>query len=291
MINFVSLINLESDIQQIIENSDDLKKIVNNPYDIQLWNRSDNLTFKIIGKATIIAKVGLTGWAKHEFETLTLLARKNYAVPKPIKYIQLEKHLDEKWNFGNMNREVGVLFYFPLNGKNLKQNLTHFNIFNGLNFLKKIHEDISLRSEIIKDYQKVEVNRGLGYIERIFKGDLEEDLVEMIGKYQDYEIDFCFIHGGPRLEHFIVNDSKIWMIDFESACMGDRFKDLGIFFIELALNGFEKPEFIQAYFQRDLRRNEEERLKFFELRALLVKMAFEPRQDILNRIKEAICDN
>ncbi len=78
------------------------------------------------------------------------------------------------------------------------------------------------------------------------------------------------------------------MIDFEGTCLGDRFKDLGIYFTELLLHDFNKEEFIKAYFGRKLNENENARLKFFELRALIVKYNFEPSQAVLKHINELI---
>ncbi len=197
----------KSDIQKIIENSNELMSFTKNDYEIQVFSKSVNSNFKILGNSNIIAKVGYTGWGKYEFDTLKLLSSKNYNVPKPIIYISLQKGLNDYWSFGDIKREVGVLFYLLVEGKNLKQDLTKINILNGLNFLKRIHEDRSLTGLTIKDYQKVEVDRGLNYTKKLFKGDFSKNIQNKIQKYQDYEINYCFIHGGPRLEHFIVKDN------------------------------------------------------------------------------------
>jgi hypothetical protein len=42
------------------------------------------------------------------------------------------------------------------------------------------------------------------------------------------------------------------------------------------------------YFKRNLRKEEEARLKFFELRTLLVKMKYEPSEHILKSIQQLI---
>lgn len=276
------------EIQKIVENSEELMGYLEKPFKVQLFHQSDNVVFKLVGKTEIIAKVGLTGWAKYEFETLQQLSRKNYDVVSPITYVSLQKQLDEDWSFGNLNREVGILFYFPLEGKNLKQEITQVNILNGLNFLKRLHEDKSLNNRIIENYQKVEVERGLRYIKKLFNGEFADQLRVLMRRYQNVEIDHCFIHGGPRLEHFIINDNKIWMIDFEGACIGDRFKDLGIFFTELLSHDIKKDDLIEAYFQRSLRKEEKVRLEFFELRALLVKLYFEQSKHFKNHIEKLI---
>ncbi|NVM52760.1 MAG: phosphotransferase [Candidatus Helarchaeota archaeon] len=284
----MNLIVSESDIRRSIRKSDKLLSYLNEPFKIQLFNESDNLVFKIAGKNDILAKVGLTGWGKYEYETLKKLSSKNYNVPKPITYIPLQQEMDNDWSFGRMDRELGILFYLQLEGKNLKQQLTKINILKGVNFLKKLHEDKSLINGIIKDYQKIEVDRGLRYIKKLFEGELVDNLEKDISQYQNYEIDYCFIHGGPRLEHFIIKDDQIWMIDFEGACIGDRFKDLGIFCTELLLNDIDKEDLIKAYFKRGLSKEEKDRLKFFELRALMVKMRFKPSQKILENIQRLV---
>jgi len=204
----------ESDIQSIVEKSDEIMNIINKPTEIRLINESDNKVFKIEGKKPIFAKLGLTGWGKVEFQTLIILKEKKYNVPMPITYLPVQDVLNEKSDYGNFKREVGILFYFPLEGQVLEQHLTKINIRNALNFLKKLHEDKSLINEGNINYQDVEVKRGLKYIQKLFKGELAERLQSIMIKYQDIKIDSCFIHGGPRLEHFIFKNNQMGMIDF-----------------------------------------------------------------------------
>lgn len=278
----------EVDIKRMVENSEELKRYLHKSFKIQILSESNNVVFKILGKNNLVAKVGYTGYGKNEYNTLKILSSKNYNVPNPIAYIPVHKELANDWSYGDINRELGVLFFLLLEGKNLKQDLTKINIIRGLNFLKNLHEDRSLTVGKIKDYQQVEVERGLKYTKKLLNGELSKSIQKIIKKYRNYEIDYRFIHGGPRLEHFIVKDNKIWMIDFEGACLGDRFKDLGIYFTEIILHNFNKSELIKAYFDRKLNDDEVERLMFFELRALLVKMNFEPSPEVLKHIKELV---
>ncbi|MHA1264796.1 MAG: phosphotransferase family protein [Candidatus Helarchaeota archaeon] len=278
----------ESVIQRIIEEVEVLNQYLQKPYAIQLYNRSDNLTYKITGKKDIIAKVGMTGWGKYEYNTLKKLFQKGYNVPQPITYVTLQDAPVEGWDFGSMKREIGILFQFLIDGKNLKRNLNKVNILKGLNFLKRLHADRSLKNERITNYQKIEVERGFKYINKLFNGRIVEQLKKRLERYENLNIDYCFIHGGPRLEHFILKDDQIWMVDFESACIGDRFKDLGIYFTELLLNNYNEEELILAYFNRDLNENEKARLEFFKLRALLVKMNFTPSQFIYKELEKTL---
>jgi len=283
----------EIDIKNLIQKSAELMEIIHEPFIIQLLDNKTNKVFKVFSKTTnennIIAKVGLTGWGMSEFKALKTLWEKKFEVPKPITYIRLHEELNSDWNFGNLYREIGVLFSYALKGQNLKQELTKINIYNALNFLKKLHEDKSLINEIINNYQKIEVERSINYAQKILEGKLANYLEEILNQYQDLEIDYCFIHGGPRLEHFIIQNNQIWMIDFEGACAGDRFKDLGIFFTELFFeNGINEVELIRFYFRRELKKEENLRLLFFKLRALLVKMNFEPSENSLKQIKRLV---
>ena len=278
----------ESDIQSIVEKSDEIMNIINKPTEIRLINESDNKVFKIEGKKPIFAKLGLTGWGKVEFQTLIMLKEKKYNVPMPITYLPVQDVLNEKSDYGNFKREVGILFYFPLEGQVLEQHLTKINIRNALNFLKKLHEDKSLINEGNINYQDVEVKRGLKYIQKLFKGELAERLQSIMIKYQDIKIDSCFIHGGPRLEHFIFKNNQMGMIDFEGACTGDPFKDLGIFFTELLFHNISEEELIKIYFNRKLSEEEKLRLQFFKLRTFLVKKKFNPSQDVIGFIKKLI---
>ncbi|MFX1296623.1 MAG: phosphotransferase family protein [Promethearchaeota archaeon] len=275
-------------IQKIIEKTGELMKLFHDPFQIQLINDSNNKVFKVKGNIEVIAKVGLAGWGKDEFRTLKKLLLKGYNVPKPITFISFQKELDDDLYFGNLDREVGILFYFPLKGENLEQHLTYINIRNALNFLKKLHKDKSLINGNIKKYQQVEVKRGLHYVQKLLKGELAEKIQEVMKEYQDLEISSCFIHGGPRLEHFIIKDGQMGMIDFEGACIGDPFKDLGIFFTELLFYKVNKEELIKNYFNRNLGKEEKKRLQFFELRALLVKKKFDPSKNILDYIRMLI---
>ncbi len=279
---------IEYQIREIIENTDLLLEIIGKPTKIKLINESDNIIFKLEGNKVVFAKIGLAGWEKYEYEVIQQLYSKKYVVPEAISYVPLLETSQKDLNFGNLKREVGILFYFPLEGTNLKQNLTKINIRNALNFLKKLHEDKSLKIGLIDNYQKVEVDRGLKYIKKLFKGKMAEKLQELMKNYEKLKIDFCCIHGGPRLEHFIFNNNQMGMIDFEGACMGDPFKDLGIFFIELLSTGTNKEELTKHYFNRNLSTEERIRLRFFELRALLVKKFFEPNKEILDDIKKVI---
>ena len=276
------------DLQMIIKNSDELMQYLHEPLDIQLISDTDNKIFKIKGDQEIFAKVCLRGWGNYEFETLKKLSLQNYNVPNPIIYISLHEDLDEKWAFGNLVREVGILFYTALEGQRLDQQLTKINITKALNFLKGLHENKSLVDNRIDDYQKIEVERGLRYLESFSQEEFIDQIKSAIEEYKEIEVDFCFIHGGPRLEHFILKGNQIGMIDFEGACIGDLFKDLGIFFTDLLLYPVNINDLIKMYFKRNLRKEEEARLKFFELRTLLVKMKYEPSEHILKSIKQLI---
>lgn len=276
------------DIRRLIEKSEELTQYLREPYDIQLVYDGDNKLFKISGNKPVMAKVSLRGWGKYEFETLKKLSSQNYNVPKPITYVTLQEDLDKKWAFGNLEREVGILFFTALEGQRLDQQLTKINIRKALNFLKKLHENKSLVSKVIDNYQKVEIERGTMYLQSLFQGEFAEQVKSAIEEYKDLEVDFCFIHGGPRLEHFIIKENQIWMTDFEGACTGDRFKDLGIFFTDLLFHPIKINELGKQYFNRDLKEEEKARLKFFELRTLLIKMKNEPSELVLKNIQELI---
>lgn len=273
------------DIQKIIKKSEELSRYLREPYDIQLFYEGDNKVFKIKGNRDVMAKVSLRGWGKYEFDALQKLSQQNYNVPKPITYVTIQNNLDEKWAFGNLEREQGVLFYSALEGQRLDQQLTKINIRKALNFLKGLHENKSLVDRVIDDYQKIEINRGLIYLQSLFQGAIADQVKSALDEYRDLEVDFCFIHGGPRLEHFIINKGQIWMMDFEGACVGDRFKDLGIFFTDLRFQSVKVNELINMYFKRDLTKEEKIRLKFFELRTLLVKMKNDPSELVLKNIQ------
>ena len=276
------------DIRLIIEKSEELMHYLREPYDIQLIYDGDNKLFKINGNKPVMAKVCLRGWGKYEFETLKKLSSQNYNVPKPITYITLQEDLDKKWAFGNLEREVGILFFTALEGQRLDRQLTKINIRKALNFLKGLHENKSLIDRVIDDYQRIEIERGLTYLRGLFQGEFADQIKSAIEEYRDLEVDFCFIHGGPRLEHFIIKENQIWMTDFEGACTGDRFKDLGIFFTDLLIHSMTINEFIKLYFKRDLTKEEKTRLKFFELRTLLIKMKNEPSELVLKSIQRLI---
>lgn len=283
-----NLVGESLDLRMIIEKSDGLMQYLHKPFDIQLISDADNKVFKIKGDQEIIAKVCLRGWGGYEFETLKKLSLQNYNVPNPIIYISLQEDLDEKWAFGNLPREVGILFYTALEGQPLDQQLTKINITKALNFLKGLHENKSLVDNIVDDYQKIEIARGLRYLESFAQEELVDQMRSALEEYENVEVDFCFIHGGPRLEHFILKENQIGMIDFEGACIGDRFKDLGIFFTDLLFSPFQQNELIKMYFKRNLSAEETARLKFFELRTLLVKMKYDPSEDVLKRIQQLI---
>ncbi len=274
------------DIRKIIENSEELENLLREPFQIELIKSSDNLIFKLKGGSQIHAKVGLTGWGRYEFETLKVLSTKKYCVPMPISFKLLQETANINMKYGRLKREVGVLFYFPIEGEGLDKHLTKINIGKALTFLKKLHEDKSLIDGIIQHYQEIEVGRGLEYIKKLFKGKLAEKIQDVMIKYKDVAIDSSFIHGGPRLEHFIIDNDRIGMIDFEGACIGDPFKDLGIFFTELLFYGVKTEDLIKDYFGRALNEQERIRLNFFKLRALLVKKNFEPSLNVLDKIED-----
>jgi len=276
------------DIRLLIEKSEELTHYLREPYDIQLIYDGDNKLFKINGNKPVMAKVCLRGWGKYEFETLKKLSTQNYNVPKPITYVTIQEDLDEKWAFGNLAREVGILFFTALEGQRLDQQLTKINIGKALNFLKRLHDNKSLVDRAIDDYQRIEIERGLLYLRSLFQGEFADQIKSAFEEYRDLEVDFCFIHGGPRLEHFIIKENQMWMTDFEGACTGDRFKDLGIFFTDLLVQSVKVNELIKLYFKRDLTKEEKTRLKFFELRTLLIKMKNEPSELVLKGIQGLI---
>jgi len=276
------------DLQGIIKKYDELIQYLHEPFDVQLISDADNKIFKIKGEQEIIAKISLRGWGSYEFETLQKLSFQNYNVPKPIIYVPLHQDLDEKWAFGNLVREVGILFYIALEGLPLDQQLTKINITKALKFLKGLHGNKSLVDNKIEDYQKIEVERGLKYLETFSQEEFVNQIKSVLEEYKEMEVDFCFIHGGPRLEHFILKENQIGMIDFEGACIGDYFKDLGIFFTDLLFYPINIPNLIKMYFKRNLRKEEKARLKFFELRTLLVKMQYAPSENVLKSIQQLI---
>ncbi|MHA1132100.1 MAG: phosphotransferase family protein, partial [Candidatus Helarchaeota archaeon] len=280
------LIGDKIDLRKIIENSKELENLLQEPIEIDLIKESANLIFRVKGGKEINAKLELTGWGKYEFQTLKMLKNKGYNVPEPISFIPLQEQLNANMNFGELEREVGILFYYPIEGKGLEKDLRKINIRNALSFLKKLHEDKSLVDGDIQNYQEIEVGRGLKYIKRLFEGKLAEEIREVMKKYRNIKINSCFIHGGPRLEHFIINNDRIGMIDFEGACIGDPFKDLGIFLTELLCYNEKTDGLIKYYFKRELNDQEKFRLKFFKLRALLVKKNFEPSLKVLDYIEE-----
>ena len=283
-----SLMGENLDLRMMIKKSDELMRYLHEPFDIQLISDTDNKIFKIKGDQEIIAKVCLRGCGSYEFETLKKLSLQTYNVPKPIIYLSLHNDLDEKWAFGNLAREVGILFFTALEGQRLDQHLTKINITKALNFLKGLHENRSLIDNRIDDYQKTEVERGLIYLESLTQEELVNQIKLIFEEYKELEVDFCFIHGGPRLEHFILQNNQIGMIDFEGACIGDLFKDLGIFFTDLLFYHIKIDDLIKIYFKRNLTKEEKARLKFFELRTLLVKMKYEPSEDVLKSIQQLI---
>ena len=56
--------------------------------------------------------------------------------------------------------------------------------------------------------------------------------------------------------------------------MGDPFKDIVYFFIDLLMNQIYSKEFLNIYFDNKLTSNEIKRLNFFTIRQLLIKVKY-----------------
>ncbi|MHA1270989.1 MAG: phosphotransferase [Candidatus Helarchaeota archaeon] len=268
-------------ILKLIEMDTDLRIYFGTIKKIELLSKRENIVYYIKGENKGIGKIGYRGWNKLEFENHKKLYENNYPVARPIKYIPIQGAILDNWGFGNLNRELGVLFCEYIEGEEISKKINNNLIGEAINLLKRIHNDERLKEDIIKNYQKIEVQRGKSYL----KG-LDDRLIEKLEfdleKYENIPIELTFIHGGARLEHFLYNSKGVYVIDLEASSMGDPFKDLIYFLIDLYIHNLYSKDYLSFYFNRKLTLNEIERLNFFTIRQLLIKVKYGFTQKIKN---------
>lgn len=285
------------ELKNLIINTDCIYNILEDNFQIQLVEDKINQVFKIFdAKNTIYAKVGRRGWSEYEWDSLNSLFEKGYYVPKPIYYIPLQTAIFENWEFGDLKQKNGIIFYHPIKGKSLIRNYNLNNLILVLNFLHKFHKENSKSTSDLNNYQNYEVDRGLNYIDHLKMG-YTVNLEKRIKNYANLRIKFSLIHGDARPEHFILNNTRIGMIDLEGTCIGDPFKDFGIllaelFFYNLRLN-LQDYSLLEKIFGHTLTENEILRLNFFLIRRLLVNLKYgeldENKKNLINII-EALCE-
>ncbi len=66
---------------------------------------------------------------------------------------------------------------------------------------------------------------------------------------RDASIGFC--HNDLQIQNFIDDGSRLWLLDWEWAGMGDRYFDLGGFLVNAAADEDERRRFLSAYFDGD----------------------------------------
>ena len=274
----MGILTMETEaLKKIIKENEIIFKKIGSNFQIELVEQKVNQIYKITNSKEIFAKVSRRGWSKYEWESLTFLYNNGYYVPKPIHYIPLETPILKDWNFGDLIQENGIIFYYPISGKNLLKNYSEDNLLSVLQLLHNFHRENIESSTTIKDYRKSEVSRGLKYIEELNLTQ-NDKLIQTIKNYSNLDIDYGLIHGDARPEHFIFNDNKIGMIDLEGTCIGDPFKDFGILLGELYFYGYnlnlEDYSIIEKLFKRKLSDIEILRLNFFLIRRILVKLKY-----------------
>jgi len=266
------------ELKKFILNDEQIYKKLGSNFKIELVEQKVNQIYKISNSQILIyAKVSRRGWSRYEWNSLNALYNNGYYVPKPISYIPLKTPVLKDWDFGDLQQENGIIFYFPIIGKSLLDNYTNKNLFSVLKFLHTFHQENIKPNTPIQKYRKSEVNRGLKYLADL-KLDKNANLVKAIKNYSNLKIDYGLIHGDARPEHFIFFNDKIGMIDLEGSCIGDPFKDFGILLGELFFYGYDidilDPNLIEKLFNRELDDVELIRLKFFLIRRILVKLKY-----------------
>jgi len=262
-------------LTELIKMDKIIRELFDNEFEISILSKKFNIIYKIFNATkTIYAKVGFRGWSYSEWEVLNILYQKKFLVPPPIHYIPLSTVRIENWRFGDLKQENGIIFYEPLLGTDLLQNLNEANIKEACVLLNRLHKDIDFKNHVIPKYQEFEVQRGLKYAKDLYSGSKLDKIEKMIKNYLNCEIKPVFIHGDARIEHFIVTPKGIGMFDFEGACNGDPFKDFGAFKGDLAFHSIDLYPVIEKLFDRELTKEEKSRIEFFELRKLLVSIKY-----------------
>ncbi len=269
----------KEELKQLILKNEIIKKIVGSEFKIELIEDKINQVFKIHNSNKVIyAKVSRRGWSRYEWNSLNSLFKMGYYVPEPIDYTPVEIPVRKGWAFGDLVQENGVIYSYPVTGKSLLENYSLDNVKAILKLLHDFHGANIRPNSPIKNYQEAEVKRGLKYVEDL-KLDGNLKLINTLKHYPNVSIDYGLIHGVARPEHFIFYDSKIGMIDLESSCIGDPFKDFGILLGELYFYGFKinllDHSLINDLFGRKLSENEILRLNFFLIRRILVELKYE----------------
>ncbi|NHI94254.1 MAG: hypothetical protein EAX96_17310 [Candidatus Lokiarchaeota archaeon] len=263
-------------LKEIITHHKKIRALFDSEFEIETISKKFNIIYKITGsEISIHAKVGFRGWSKSEWDILNLLHERKYLVPKPIHYISLSNVNIVNWKFGDLEQENGIIFYQPLNGKSLMDELNKEKISEACKLLNDYHSNIDYQDHLISHYQEVEVERGLKYAKDIFSDTKYEKVAKMMKKYLEFKIIPKFIHGDARLEHFIILENAIGMIDFEGACNGDPFKDFGVLKADLELNGIKLIPILENVLGRELSDEEKSRMEFFELRKHLRAIKFD----------------
>ena len=262
-------------LTELIKMDKKIRELFENNFEITILSRKFNIIYKIFNSTkTIYAKVGFRGWSYSEWEVLNLLSKNNFLVPPPIHYIPLSTVRIESWRFGDLKQENGIIFYEPLLGTGLLQILNEENIKEACVLLNRLHDEINFKNHVIPKYQEFEVQRGLKYARDLYSGSKLDNIGKLIKNYLKVEIKPTFIHGDARIEHFIVTPKGIGMFDFEGACNGDPFKDFGAFKGDLAFHDIKLYPIIEKLFERELTKEEKQRIEFFELRKFLVSIKY-----------------
>ena len=276
-------------LKELIRQDKKIRALFENDFEIEVISKKYNIIYKLIGsEKSIYAKVGFRGWSKSEWEVLNILHEKKYLVPEPIHYISLSSVNITNWKFGDLNQENGIIFYQPLNGNPLTDELNQQKITEACKLLISYHSDIKFENHLIPQYQEFEVERGLKYAEEIIKDVKYEKVLKKIKNYSSLNIKPKFIHGDARLEHFIITKSGIGMIDFEGACNGDPFKDFGILKADLDLFRFDLNPILENVLERELTGEEKSRMEFFELRKHLRAIKFDKDERSLELVENLI---
>ncbi len=268
----------------LIKSDNELRNYFGNVQKIEIISDCENVVYLILGnKNKGIAKIGYRGWSEIEYKNHEKLYNLNYPVAKPIKYIPIEGNILDNWSFGDINRNLGVLFCDYIEGYEISRNANKELIIQAIKLLKKIHQDERLREEPIKDYQDIEVDRGKSYLP-VLDSSLREKISSDLEIYRELPVTLTFIHGGARLEHFLHTPNGIYVIDLEASSIGDPFKDLMYFFIDLYMNDLFSKDFFNIYFERYPTPDEIERLNFFVIRQLLIKAKYGKTPMIKKRV-------
>ena len=276
-------------LKELIAQDNIIKAFFDNDFEIEIISKKFNLIYKIKGsQKSIYAKVGFRGWSKSEWEVLNLLHKKEFLVPVPIHYISLSSVNISNWKFGDLEQENGIIFYQPLKGKELGNTLKEENIEKACKLLLEYHSTVDFRNHVIDHYQDVEIQRGLKYAKELFDDAKYDKVAQKIKKYSSFNIEPTFIHGDARLEHFVVLENGIGMIDFEGACNGDPFKDFGIFKADLDIHVVKLIPILENVLERELTAEETSRMEFFELRKHLRSIKFDKDKRSLELVEKML---